>query len=189
MLLGCRSLGTPLGMLLGPSMALLAPRLETSGSSIPEWGRAVPLGCARGRTLFPWQALAALGAALGAGSSTVLGYHPAQRGPGVGESRQWVPPAPAELPRQRCQSSALLVCSPLLPATSRPARPQPLPSAPNCCHPPPLPGGSQQVPGLGLQLEAGAAFAAFPWHRHHSRRFAAALPAPGWELAPAGAAD
>lgn len=187
MLLGCRSLGARLGMLLGPSMAPLAPRLETSVSSIPERGQAVPLGCAR--TLFlckpwlPWEQPWVQAAALRLGTtpgSGVLGW--GRTGSGY-----------LQRPQSSPGSDALALPCLFAPLCSQPhpalRGPNPCPRPQTAAILPLVPGGSQQVPGLGLQLETGAAFAAFPWHRHHRRRFAAALAAPGRELAPAGAAD
>ena len=183
--------GTP-GDATGPSTALLAPRLETSGSPILAWGQAMPLGCAWGRALFPWQAPNALGAPLGAGSSTVLRYHPAWWGPRGGKQAEGAPSthrAPQTVMPRLCPTcflpsvaSCIPPCKPPTPACS-PGLPQTAAVLPL------IPGGSQQVPQAGTVVVGRGCVCCPPQRRHRRRRFAAALPAPGWELAPAGVAD
>lgn len=194
MLLGCGTLGAPLGMLLAPARPCWPLGWKPLDPPSRRGVRPCCWATLRAGLCFHGKPPAALGAPLGAGSNTVLRYHPAWRGPRVGESRHWVPPAPARLPRQQCRGSALFVSLPSAASCVPPCEP------PAPAHGPGLPktaailppflGDQQQVPlGPGLQLQAGAAFSALPQRRHHRRRFAAALPAPGRELAPAGVAD
>lgn len=129
MLLGCGTLGAPLGMLLAPARPCWPLGWKPLDPPSRRGVRPCCWATLRAGLCFHGKPPAALGAPLGAGSSTVLRYHPAWRGPRVGESRHWVPPAPARLPRQRCRGSALLVSPPLQPVASHLASPQPLPMA------------------------------------------------------------
>lgn len=166
--------GGTLGDAAGPSMAPLAPRLETFGSSIPVWGQAMPPGYARGTAVSaavpgmtgPCQAPSALGAPLGAGSSTVLRGHPAWQGSWGGKERAVGVPSTHRLPRQRCHGSALLVFSSLQPAASHPASPQPLHAAlgsPKMLPPtPPFLGDHSRSPGRGCGCRQGLRLPPFP---------------------------
>lgn len=185
--------GTP-GNAAGPSPALLASRLETSGSSIPAWGQAVLLGHTQGRALFPRQAPRCPGSTPGCRQQHCALVPPCMAGSQGGGEQALGAPSTRKAP----QAAMPWLCPTCFPPSAASCIPPCKPPAP--AHGPGLPktaailppflGDQQQVPlGPGLQLQAGAAFSALPQHRHRRRRFAAALPAPGRELAPAGVAD
>lgn len=200
MLLGCESLGAPPGMLLAPAWTRWPP--DWKPLDCPSRCRVRPC---RWATFESW--LCFCGSAQGDGTLPSPGcpgstpgcrqQHRAQVPPCMawspgGKSRQWVPPAPTGSPGSDTVALPYLFsprCSRLHPPLQAPKHCLKPWAPPNCCRPPPFLGASQQLPGPGLQLQAGAAFAALRQCRHRRRCFAAALLAPGWDPAPAGAAD
>lgn len=150
--------GTP-GDAAGPSPALLASGLETSGSSISAWGQAMLLGHTQGRALFPRQAPRCPGSTPGCRQQHCAQVPPCMAGSQGGGEQALGAPSTRKAP-QAAMSWLCPICFPplcsQLRSTLRAPSPCPWPWAPqNCCHPSPIPGGSTAGPPGARAAVAG----------------------------------